>query len=106
MEYKLEIYAPESEIEPIRATLVAEGSGVVGAYDSVIAISYINGYWRPSAYATPTTGEKNQLNFGAEVRIDVRCPQERVKSTIAAVKAIHPYEEPVINVIPLANHLF
>ena len=27
--------------------------------------------------------------------------RERVKEPLAAVKKIHPYEEPVINVIPL-----
>ena len=29
------------------------------------------------------------------------CRTVRVRETVAAVKAVHPYEEPVINVIPL-----
>ena len=33
--------------------------------------------------------------------MEVTCPTERVDAVIAAVKAVHPYEEPVICAIPL-----
>ena len=33
--------------------------------------------------------------------MEVTCRVERLEATVAAVKAVHPYEEPVINVIPL-----
>ena len=29
-----------------------------------------------------------------------------VKDVLKAIRSAHPYEEPVINVIPLINHLF
>jgi len=33
--------------------------------------------------------------------MEVRCPVELAESAVNTVKKIHPYEEPVINVIPL-----
>ena len=33
--------------------------------------------------------------------MEVTCRTEQVDETVAAVKRVHPYEEPVINVIPL-----
>ena len=33
--------------------------------------------------------------------VEVACPTGRVEAVLAAVKRVHPYEEPVINVIPL-----
>jgi hypothetical protein len=33
--------------------------------------------------------------------VEVVCRTENVEKTIRAVKAVHPYEVPVINVIPL-----
>ena len=33
--------------------------------------------------------------------MEVTCFTDRVEATLAAIKRIHPYEEPVINVIPL-----
>lgn len=36
-----------------------------------------------------------------ELKVEVTCQTERVEATVAAIRAVHPYEEPVINVIPL-----
>ena len=35
------------------------------------------------------------------MKVEVTCRVDRVTETVAAVKQVHPYEEPVINVIPL-----
>ncbi|MGF1713264.1 hypothetical protein L4C37_22220 [Vibrio kagoshimensis] len=106
MEFKLEVYAPESEVIPIRDALISVGAGVVGDYDSVVSVVQISGFWRPSINAKPVTGEKSQINFGHEVRIDVRCKESVVQSALNAVREVHPYEEVAINIIPLANHQF
>lgn len=106
MEFKLEIYAPESEVIPIRDALISVGAGVIGDYDSVISVVQISGFWRPTGRASPVTGEKKQINFGHEVRIDVRCNESLVQSALEAVRGVHPYEEVAINIIPLANHQF
>lgn len=36
-----------------------------------------------------------------EYKVEVTIKKENLEKTMAAVKEIHPYEEPVINVIPL-----
>ena len=35
------------------------------------------------------------------MKVEVTVRAERVDETIAAIKRVHPYEEPVINAIPL-----
>lgn len=106
MEYKLEIYAPESEVIQIRDALNSVGAGVIGDYDSVISVVAISGFWRPRTNSNPVTGEKNKINFGHEVRIDVRCEESIVQQALDIVRKVHPYEEPAINIIPLSNHQF
>ncbi len=58
MQYKLEIYTPETEVVAIRDALIEVGVGILGNYDSVISIVRISGYWRPNELASPVTGEK------------------------------------------------
>ncbi|WP_423252283.1 hypothetical protein [Vibrio vulnificus] len=106
MEFKLEIYAPETEVVSIRDALNSVGAGVVGDYDSVISIVRISGFWRPTDGSEPVTGKKGEINFGEEVRIDVRCQEPLVQAALDAIRTIHPYEEPVINILPLYNHKF
>ena len=47
--------------------------------------------------------EQQQL---AAMRARAKRNNEAVERTVAAVKRVHPYEEPVINVIPLCRTSF
>ena len=38
----------------------------------------------------------------SSTHLEVCCREDRLAETLAAARAAHPYEEPVINVIPLA----
>ncbi|MCL2286266.1 MAG: cytochrome C biogenesis protein [Firmicutes bacterium] len=98
---KLEIFVPKSHLVPLRDALRAVGAGVVGNYDSVISYSTIRGNWRPLPGANPYDGEVGVLCEGDEYKVEVRCLAAKLPETISAIKTVHPYEEPVINVIPL-----
>jgi hypothetical protein len=98
---KIEIYVPEEFIIPIRDALHQVGAGRIGDYDHVFSITNVSGYWRPLENSLPYNGIKGSIHFGQECKIEVRCPIELAEKSIQTVKLIHPYEEPVINVIPL-----
>lgn len=57
--------------------------------------------WRPLAGSQPYLGQENALSTEPELKVEVTCLREKLKETLAAAKGVHPYEEPVINVIPL-----
>jgi hypothetical protein len=38
-----------------------------------------------------------------EVRIETFCDRDRAKAVVAAIRAAHPYEEPVIYLLPLLD---
>jgi len=103
---KLEIFTPLEYVVPIRDALAKIGAGVIGNYDHCVALHPIQGYYRPLDGATPFEGEIGAVNEGIEYKVEVNCKRELVKDAIQSIKAIHPYEEPLINIIPLANHLF
>ena len=47
-------------------------------------------------------GTPGELCRAEELKLEVCCLGERLEETLAAIRAAHPYEEPVINVLPLA----
>ena len=49
----------------------------------------------------PFIGTENEISEEEELKVEVTVTGARLEETLAAVKAIHPYEEPVINVIEL-----
>ena len=98
---KLEIFLPESHLEPLRQALQAVDAGRIGNYDSCLSYSPVTSFWRPLEGTSPYLGQPGEVSQEPELKVEVTCRRERLEETLAAVKAVHPYEEPVINVIPL-----
>jgi len=98
---KLEIYIPNSHFEPLREALRSAGAGAAGNYDSVLSYSPVKGCWRPLPGANPYNGEIGVLCEADEYKVEVCCAVGALRQTIESIRVVHPYEEPVINVIPL-----
>ncbi|WP_326975247.1 divalent cation tolerance protein CutA [Caproicibacter sp. BJN0012] len=98
---KMEIFVPKSHLEAIRRALQSADAGHIGNYDSCLSYSEVTGCWRPLEGSHPYRGEQNRICAEKECKVEVICKKDSVEETIRAVKAAHPYEVPVINVIPL-----
>ncbi len=98
---KVEIFVPASHLEAIREALASVDAGHVGRYDRCLSYGPVTGCWRPLAGTAPYLGRAGELCEAPELKVEVTCPTERVEALLAAVRAAHPYEEPVINVLPL-----
>lgn len=105
-EYKLEIYLPVSYIIPMRNALNAIGACRIGNYDHCVSVTQVSGYWRPLEGANPYDGEIGGISCGQECKMEVRCKKDYVAAAIHVIKDVHPYEEPLYNILPLANHIF
>ena len=98
---KLEIFIPESHLQALQAALWEVDAGHIGNYDCCLSYSPVMGCWRPLAGTKPYIGTEGAISCEPELKVEVTCRTERVDATIAAIKRVHPYEEPVINALPL-----
>jgi hypothetical protein len=105
-EVKLEIYIPETSIKHLQEVLHQVHAGHIGNYDHCLSITNVRGYWRPLEGANPFQGHIGDITEGTECKVEVRCQRDFVSDALKAIRRIHPYEEPLINVIPLVNELF
>lgn len=103
---KIEIYIPETHLERLIQAINKGGAGVIGEYDNCVSITNVYGYWRPLKGADPYEGKVGEICKGSEVKVEVRCTKDKIQSTINEIIKVHPYEEPVVNIIPLVNHLY
>ncbi len=103
---KIELYVPPEYVVPLRDALSAVGAGHIGKYDHCISVSQVQGYWRPLENAHPFLGHSGEICEGSEVKIEIRCKKELIAEAVKVIRKIYPYEEPVINIVPLANHIY
>lgn len=100
---KLEIFAPETHLEAIRAALIRADAGHLGYYEGAMSYAPVTGCWTPLPGASPYDGVAGTRTEAAEYKIEVLCRVEKLAATIALVREAHPYEEPVINAIALLD---
>ena len=98
---KLEIFIPDTHLGALRKALQEVDAGHIGNYDTCLSYSRVMGTWRPLPGTSPYIGQEGQISCEPELKVEVTIRAERLEETIQAIKAIHPYEEPAINAIPL-----
>ena len=99
--FKPEIFVPASHLDAVKIALQDADAGHIGNYDSCLAYSPVKGTWRSLAGATPYIGTVGTVSEEDEIKVEVNVTGDKLKETVAAVKRVHPYAEPLINVIPL-----
>lgn len=103
---KLEIFIPESHLAELQEALQSVDAGHIGNYDCCMSYSPVTSLWRPLDGTSPYLGKTGEISMEPELKVEVVCYTERVDETVDAIKQIHPYEEPVIYVIPLYRTSF
>lgn len=103
--FKIETFIPEEYLEDLREGLNSIGALTIGGnYDSCMTISKVKGSWRPLNGANPFEGNIGQLSIEEEIKVEFCCKKILLKETLRTIKYIHPYEEPVINIIPIFGY--
>ena len=68
-------------------------------YLRIYADTFLNKAISPSDYQYER--KAGEISCEPEIKAEVTVFKEKVDETIEAIKKVHPYEEPVINVIPI-----
>ncbi|MBC1293100.1 Nif3-like dinuclear metal center hexameric protein [Listeria booriae] len=101
---KMAVYTPDFAEESVRLALVNNGAGKVSDLYSECTFSMDGtGRFLPGEEANPTIGEPGKLEEVQEVRIEAIFPRSEMDRIMKAVKIAHPYEVPVIDVMPIEN---
>jgi hypothetical protein len=100
--YKIVVFVPEPTGEAVRTAMGAAGAGRIGNYACCSFTTKGVGRFRPVDGADPAIGEIGQLAEVIEERIEMICSESHLKQVLAAIRRVHPYEEPAIDVYPLA----
>lgn len=106
MEYsrvKIEVYCPKSYLEVLREAMSGAGAGIVGQYDHVSSVQEVTGSWRPLPGSNPYDGKVGVLSTEPECKLEMPCAREHVAAVAAAIRAVHPYEEPLFYLIPVLD---
>jgi len=105
-QYLIVTFIPPEFLARLQEALTLAGAGRVGNYDHCMAVSQVTGYWRPLDGSDPYQGQIGKVETAAEIKVETTCKREHVRQVVRAIRGVHPYEEPVIQVLPILNQFF
>jgi hypothetical protein len=94
---------PGDHLEAVLNAISAAGGGIIGHYTHCAFTNEGVGRFKPDLAANPHLGEKDEINTVDEWRIETFCSRDVAKKVLNAIRAAHPYEEPVIYLLPLLD---
>jgi dinuclear metal center YbgI/SA1388 family protein len=99
---QLVCFTPAEHTQAVVTAMAAAGAGSIGAYDRCHFRTAGTGSFRPAETADPFIGEAGVIEEVAEDRVEMVLPRSRRAAVVAAMLAVHPYEEPAYHVLELA----
>jgi len=95
---KIVVFVPVGHVERMLSAMTHAGAGVLGKYSSCSFGSKGTGSFYGSPVSNPFLGKRRKLEFVDETRLEMIAPRDVVSDVIAAIKAVHPYEEPAYDI--------
>ena len=96
-------YVPHDAADKVIAAMHEAGAGSIGDYDLSGFTSTGTGFFRPLDGANPTIGQVGAFRNVAETRIEMIAFRDLRSGILGAVRAVHPYEMPVVDIFELAS---
>lgn len=100
---KIIVTVPIKDTEKVRNAICEAGAGIIGNYSYCTTSCKSVGTFIPNKDANPHIGENNKLEFVEEDKLESICNIDNAKNVIFALRKVHPYEEPAIDIIPLID---
>ena len=100
---KLVTFVPDEHSDKLRKAIFDAGAGNIGFYDQCSFNLHGNGSFRAGENSKPYKGERGELHFEKEIRIETIFPKHLERSIVNALLSSHPYEEVAYDIYPLDN---
>ncbi|MEK7604474.1 MAG: hypothetical protein AAB442_01610 [Patescibacteria group bacterium] len=100
---KIVVTVPIANADAVRQAIGESGGGCVGKYSFCSFSVRGTGRFQPNEGAHPAIGEVGKLEAVEEERIEISCDDALLASVVAAIRSVHLYEEPTIDIYPLEN---
>ena len=101
---KLVVFVPEEDVDAISDALSEAGAGIIGKYTRCTFRAPGTGTFFGGEGTNPYVGEKGRLEKVPEIRLETVVPDYAASRAAAAARAIHPYEEPELDIYPIDGH--
>ena len=94
---------PVEALDATRDAVFAAGAGRIGGYERCSWYTAGTGTFFGGEDTAPALGESGRDEHVAKLRVETVVPEDLLDGVIAALRSVHPYEEPAYDIYPLLD---
>lgn len=95
------VYVPEGYEDAVMDAVDAAIESIYPGYRRTFSITEVTGTWVPTEGSDPFLGTHGKIETAKERKIEFAVYGEDLQKAVAAIRKVHPYEEPAIDVFPM-----
>lgn len=99
--FKVTTFVPQEHLDKVAQAAFQAGAGIIGNYSECSFYTEGIGTFTPQKGANPFVGKMGNYEKVQELRFEVRVEETLLLRVLSSIFAVHPYEEPVVDVYPL-----
>lgn len=99
--YKISVAIPADHMNELMDAVNGSMGQMYPGYDRAFSITETKGTWRSLEGSDPFIGRIGEISVVDEVRIDFAIKADDLRKVVLAIRKVHPYEEPAIDILPL-----
>ncbi|MBR2255402.1 MAG: hypothetical protein IJ856_06310, partial [Candidatus Methanomethylophilaceae archaeon] len=99
--YKIAVFLPEEVLDETMEAVTSAITPLYPGYERVFSYYRVHSTWRSLEGSSPYNGEVDETTECEEIKLEFAVSEEDLPAAIAAVRSVHPYEEPAIDVLPM-----
>jgi len=102
---KVVVFVMPTDLSAVASAAFAAGAGRIDNYCDCAFFSHGIGAFCGGEGSDPTCGQAGRHETAEEMRLEVIAPRSRAADVCSAIRAVHSYETPAIDVYPLEGYL-
>jgi len=99
--FKLIFFVPVENAKKVKDAIFKSGAGKMGNYSHCSFETEGLGQFMPLSGSQPHIGTQKKVSIVKELKVELLCTENQIKSAIEALIEAHPYEEPAFEVYQL-----
>lgn len=100
---KIVAFVPNDDLAKVADAAFSAGAGRIGNYERCAFFTHGIGTFMGGKSSTPTIGQAGRQEAAEEIRLEVIAPAALGTAVAQAIRDAHSYEEPAIDIYPLAG---
>ena len=102
---KIVAFVPPADLAAVAAAAFDAGAGYIGNYYDCAFFSHGIGTFCGGPGTNPAIGQAEQHETAEELRLEAVAPRARAGAVCDAIRAVHSYEMPAVDVYPVDDYL-